>query len=587
MSLASIPTDLLDGLPIRFEIEKIRQKACVPNGKTKIGIRGVVKVLTASTYRDFGIAIRQRDTDMCERAFNTIIVSKDVPLGGVMAAGASDVRPYGALEDSEMYDLDGDDCADLQGPVTFDYKLKRKAKVRCDAKAQVKDIEVCLFWSDRADENCYKTKHAAKKADSGYCFNVNLLSPDPGTTTTTKETPAQGDTVKPTTAATTTSSTTTTKATTTTTSAEQSVLTSCGMRDCSTVYMAGGCQCDNYCSLVGDCCSDYAVACLDAPSTTKSTTKATTTTATTTTSKSTTTTTTITTTTTAATTTARVTTPEPQTQTIIAETTKAATTPKPTTAAPTTTTTTTTTTTPAATTTVPATTSAVPTTTSSPHLCIVRGCNSEYDPSFFCQCDEACSSAGDCCSDYAKECVNNGPIEEHMDGIDVQIPGDNKIFNTERLGDGPIITSDLFDLDDYWKSMIAGNINGPSFIKVPDWVENKLGNYYLYFAHHRGSYIRLAYADAIEGPYTIYAPGVLDLEDTYGGHHIASPDLLIDEEKQEIRMLFHGAVSDENMTQLTWAALSNDGLNFVVNEQQLGRPYFRAFRYKVQCFTRI
>ena len=28
------------------------------------------------------------------------------------------------------------------------------------------------------------------------------------------------------------------------------------------------------------------------------------------------------------------------------------------------------------------------------------------------------------------------------------------------------------------------NINGPSLIKVPDWVENPLGKYYLYFSHH-------------------------------------------------------------------------------------------------------
>ena len=50
------------------------------------------------------------------------------------------------------------------------------------------------------------------------------------------------------------------------------------------------------------------------------------------------------------------------------------------------------------------------------------------------------------------------------------------------------------------------NINGPSLVRVPEWVENPLGRYYLYFAHHRGAYIRLAYADAIEGPYTVYRP---------------------------------------------------------------------------------
>ena len=36
--------------------------------------------------------------------------------------------------------------------------------------------------------------------------------------------------------------------------------------------------------------------------------------------------------------------------------------------------------------------------------------------------------------------------------------------------------------------------------------------YYLYFAHHKGSYIRLAYGDAVAGPWTVFEPGVLSLE---------------------------------------------------------------------------
>ena len=31
------------------------------------------------------------------------------------------------------------------------------------------------------------------------------------------------------------------------------------------------------------------------------------------------------------------------------------------------------------------------------------------------------------------------------------------------------------------------NINGPSLVRVPEWVEDPLGKYYLYFAHHRGA----------------------------------------------------------------------------------------------------
>ena len=29
------------------------------------------------------------------------------------------------------------------------------------------------------------------------------------------------------------------------------------------------------------------------------------------------------------------------------------------------------------------------------------------------------------------------------------------------------------------------NINGPSLIKVPDWIKSPLARYYLYFSHHQ------------------------------------------------------------------------------------------------------
>ncbi|TGP23371.1 hypothetical protein, partial [Mesorhizobium sp. M1D.F.Ca.ET.234.01.1.1] len=54
---------------------------------------------------------------------------------------------------------------------------------------------------------------------------------------------------------------------------------------------------------------------------------------------------------------------------------------------------------------------------------------------------------------------------------------------------GPIITPGMLPGDD------GANINGPSLIRVPDWLPGRLGAYYLYFAHHTGTYIRLAFAD--------------------------------------------------------------------------------------------
>ncbi len=68
-----------------------------------------------------------------------------------------------------------------------------------------------------------------------------------------------------------------------------------------------------------------------------------------------------------------------------------------------------------------------------------------------------------------------------------------------RLVDGPIVSPQTHH-------SIGHNIQGPSLIKVPDWVATPLGRYYLYFADHKGSYIRLAYADEITGRGTFIRP---------------------------------------------------------------------------------
>ena len=108
-----------------------------------------------------------------------------------------------------------------------------------------------------------------------------------------------------------------------------------------------------------------------------------------------------------------------------------------------------------------------------------------------------------------------------------------------RFADNPIIRPEMLTGDD------GANINGPSLIRVPAWVENPLGRYYLYFAHHEGTYIRLAYADDLEGPWTVYDPGTLRLTDTNcndisqmswaANKHIASPDVHIHAGTRQIR----------------------------------------------------
>lgn len=126
----------------------------------------------------------------------------------------------------------------------------------------------------------------------------------------------------------------------------------------------------------------------------------------------------------------------------------------------------------------------------------------------------------------------------------------------------------------------GANINGPSLIAAPDWLPGRLGRFYLYFAHHHGAYIRLAYADALEGPWRIHEPGSLQLADARACHdHIASPDVHVDHDRQKIRMYFHG-VSRANNQQLTYLATSSDGLNFTAEGGALTSFYLRVTRWR-------
>lgn len=171
----------------------------------------------------------------------------------------------------------------------------------------------------------------------------------------------------------------------------------------------------------------------------------------------------------------------------------------------------------------------------------------------------------------------------------------------ERLADAPIISPGL-------NTSIGENIQGPSLIRVPDWVEGRLGEYYLYFADHKGTYIRLAYADDLLGPWRVHAPGSLQIRDSYFlsappevppaeearlralpstlGHdrfveattpHIASPDVHVDHENRRIVMYFHGL--EDVARQVSRVATSRDGISFDTRPDPLGRTYMRAFAH--------
>lgn len=148
-------------------------------------------------------------------------------------------------------------------------------------------------------------------------------------------------------------------------------------------------------------------------------------------------------------------------------------------------------------------------------------------------------------------------------------------MRVRRLAGNPIVRPHM-------DGRMGDNINGPSLIKVPDWVRDPLGRYYLYFAHHDGRYIRLAYADALEGPWTMHEAGVLPLAASHFAGHLASPDVHVDEAERRIRMYFHGADAPSGAgagPQYTRVALSADGLKFSAEKELLGRPYFRVFAF--------
>lgn len=179
----------------------------------------------------------------------------------------------------------------------------------------------------------------------------------------------------------------------------------------------------------------------------------------------------------------------------------------------------------------------------------------------------------------------------------------------ERLLDGPIITAATHP-------SIGENIQGPSLIRVPDWVSGRLGRYYLYFADHQGRYIRLAFADGLRGPWTVHPPGSLRLEqshflteppevpaemirqieqamgveklprhllDLMTAPHIASPDVHVDAAAQRIIMYFHGLEGLGH--QATRVATSIDGIHFVAQPQVIGTTYCRAFAHDGQTYS--
>lgn len=212
-------------------------------------------------------------------------------------------------------------------------------------------------------------------------------------------------------------------------------------------------------------------------------------------------------------------------------------------------------------------------------------------------------------------------------------------FFAERVSQEPVIHSGLSSrLSESTDSKSSyTNINGPSLIQVPDWLPNPLGKYYLYFAHHKGEHIRMAYADDVRGPWTVHEPGTLALKD--GGFplaidvdaapgrslqnlwnnysiyvvrdilllayrsavsdqsirkergiakaqnsqlHIASPEVLVDNENQRLLLYYRGLAG--KTAQYTGIAESLDGPPFSALPSIIHSNYLRIFSYRGNWF---
>jgi hypothetical protein len=174
-----------------------------------------------------------------------------------------------------------------------------------------------------------------------------------------------------------------------------------------------------------------------------------------------------------------------------------------------------------------------------------------------------------------------------------------------RFPQDPLITQEM-------SKTLGDNVNGPSVIRVPSWVAKPLGRYYLYFAHHKGDHIRLAYADSLTGPWKIYEPGVLNVKDTEfyrpqpdpAGSpdslytHVASPEIYIDDEHRQFVMYVHGMYTagkawpgqpaealkwmrENKYAQFTQTTVSRDGIHFEVRPGITAKTsYERIFRWQ-------
>jgi hypothetical protein len=158
---------------------------------------------------------------------------------------------------------------------------------------------------------------------------------------------------------------------------------------------------------------------------------------------------------------------------------------------------------------------------------------------------------------------------------------------------------------------LGDNVNGPSVIRVPSWIPSPPGRYAMYFAHHMGRHIRVAFADRLEGPWRIHEGGVLPVEQTALDRpqpdppetmddfytHVASPDVVVDDQHQRVILWVHGWWTEgqrwpadpaaarqwarqRGYGQFTQVATSSDALTFRAHPAITRTSYLRIFEWE-------
>lgn len=138
---------------------------------------------------------------------------------------------------------------------------------------------------------------------------------------------------------------------------------------------------------------------------------------------------------------------------------------------------------------------------------------------------------------------------------------------------GPIIYPGVIP-----KNIDSSNINGPTVFRRPSF----LGKYYphkylMFFAHHGGSGIHVAGTDDICQSWEVYPRDFITLRMTPCKGHIASPDVIISEDK--LTLYYHGPIKD-GTGQATFVCETLDGLNFRFYKDNIGHFYWRNFFYR-------